>query len=730
MVRKSTAYGSVIENIRLPLNTIKLTPDQLQIIESAPKGKIFLEGAAGCGKTTVGVERLLYLMAHGIPAGSILLLIPQRTMAKPYLDALQIPGVSAGGQVAVLTMGGLARRMVDLFWPIIAEHTGFAHPDLPPTFLTLETAQYYMAQIVSPLLQQGLFDSVVIDPNRLYSQILDNLNKAAVVGFPYEEIGERLKGAWNGEPQQAHVYEDAQTCANRFRAFCLEHNLLDFSLQMEVFCGSLWRLSQCQDYLKKTYHHLLVDNIEEDTPVAHDLLCEWLPDFKSALLIYDVDGGYRRFLGADPESAYSLKDLCPTQAILVNSFVKTPAINILENTLSGIIQPLKEDKVSKFTSPNNDIDPRPALERGFFRYYPEMLDWIAGQVKELVQFGLPPGEIVILAPFLSDALRFSIIHRLEDLHIPCISQRPSRSLREEPISQCLLTLAYLAHPEWGTSLQLSKFDVAYALMQAIEGMDLIRSQLLTEIVFRFRKNVPELSSFTPIKSEMQERITMQLGEKYETLRLWLEDYRQNPPQELDHFISRLFGEVLSQPGFGLHVNLKSGEVTANLIESIQKFRWVVGESLEQAGKSTGLEYLEMMRQGVIAAQYLRSWETETRDAVLVSPAYTYLMSNRPVEVQFWLDIGSRGWFERLYQPLTHPYVLSRHWTPGRPWTDAEEIAASQDSLRRLTQGLLRRCRQKVFLGLSILGEQGYEQQGPLLSAFQRLLQQWQAEGEI
>jgi hypothetical protein len=37
--------------------------------------------------------------------------------------------------------------------------------------------------------------------------------------------------------------------------------------------------------------------------------------------------------------------------------------------------------------------------------------------------------------------------------------------------------------------------------------------------------------------------------------------------------------------------------------------------------------------------------------------------------------------------------------------------------------LLRRCRGTVFLGLSELGEQGYEQRGPLLLAFQRVLRQ-------
>jgi len=107
--------------------------------------------------------------------------------------------------------------------------------------------------------------------------------------------------------------------------------------------------------------------------------------------------------------------------------------------------------------------------------------------------------------------------------------------------------------------------------------------------------------------------------------------------------------------------------------------------------------------------------------VLLAPAYTFLMSNRPVDYQFWLNVGGSGWWERVYQPLTHPHVLSRHWSPTRQWTDVEEFAARQQALHRLVLGLLRRCRQGVYLGLSELGEQGYEQQGPLLAALQRVL---------
>ncbi len=129
-----------------------LSPSQLDLIERPLDARIFLEGPAGSGKTTAGVERLLHMMAQGVPGGSILLLVPQRTLAGPYYEALRTPGVQAGGVVTVLTVGGLAQRMVELFWPLVAEEAGFARLSRPPTFLTLETAQYYMAHLVRPLL--------------------------------------------------------------------------------------------------------------------------------------------------------------------------------------------------------------------------------------------------------------------------------------------------------------------------------------------------------------------------------------------------------------------------------------------------------------------------------------------------------------------------------------------------------------------------------------------------
>ena len=692
----------------------ELNSIQTQIVESPLDSKLFVSGSYGTGKTTAGVERMRFLLRQAVPAESILMLTPQKTMQEPFLDLLYSPEREPGGEVTSATMGGLARRMVDLFWPLASEAAGFANPDQPPIFLSLETAQYYMAHIVRPLLDEGFFESVTMDRNRLYSQILDNLNKAAVVGFPHTQIAERLDAAYYGDPAQRRVYADAQECASRFREYCLRHNLIDFSLVMEVFSNILWQTPQVRDYLMRSYRHLIYDNVEEDNARSHDIIREWLPNFESALLLFDPSGGFRYFLGADIRTGSSLSELCDAQVEMQESFVSTASVTYLREGLLDAIDPSFESKVE------SDIPDGSPLSFVQSRFYPELLDLAVGEIEKLTAEGTSPSEIVILAPYLSDALRFSITHRLETREIPWRTHRPSRSLRDEPASHALITFAALGHPHW--NVHPPKFDVAYALMQSIEGLDLVRAQLLTEIVYR-QKDL-SLSPFDIIQPEIQERITFVLGNRYTILRDWLLEYREGMPLPLDHFFRKLFGEALSQAGFGYHSSFDAVRVAGNLVDSVKNFRMAMEPSI--VGKDSpsfdlGREYISMLDEGVIAASYFEAWRSENKDAVLVSPAHTFLMMNRPVTYQFWLDPGSSGWYERLVQPLTHPYVLRRGWEPGRMWSDADEVQASTEAMARLVSGLLLRCRKRIYVGISELGESGFEQRGELLRAFQKVM---------
>src|SRR4030043_1431768 len=248
---------------------------------------------------------------------------------------------------------------------------------------------------------------------------------------------------------------------------------------------------------------------------SHDLLSAWLPNVDSAMLIYDSDAGYRRFLGADPVGAYKLKEYCSQVVVFTDSIVTSPEIQTLSSYL-------KNSLVHKI-SPSTNIDPRLALCHATHTYYPQMLDWITNEIVALIdEEGVSPKDIVVLAPFLSDSLRFSIVNRLELKQISVTTTRPSPSLREEPATFFLLNLSSIAHPEWG--FIPSNFDVAHSLIQAIDGLDLIRAKILSDIVYRIRDGVPTLSPFEQIIPSTQDRITFLIGEKYDHLRLWLEEY--------------------------------------------------------------------------------------------------------------------------------------------------------------------------------------------------------------
>jgi hypothetical protein len=44
-------------------------------------------------------------------------------------------------------------------------------------------------------------------------------------------------------------------------------------------------------------------------------------------------------------------------------------------------------------------------------------------------------------------------------------------------------------------------------------------------------------------------------------------------------------------------------------------------------------------------------------------------------------------------------------------------------------GLLRRCKERIFLGMSDLGESGFEQRGPLLKAIWKIQLEIQINNE-
>jgi len=686
------------------LEPLILTQAQLDFLENAKSGGILLKGEFGTGKTTASILRMLKLeKRRHRRLSSTLVLAPQYPLLRPY-ELAQIENRANQSQTALMTFSSLVKRNIALFWPLVADQARFAHPEIEPKFLTIETAQFYLSQIVDPLMDKGIFSGITIPRNRIYSQLLDSLNKAAIIPLDYRGISARLKSAWTGGPEQLLAYEEVQVCLNAFRAKCLQENLLDYSLQVEVFAKQLWPQNLFRKYMRSSYSDLIYENIEEEPPLIHDLIADLQPSLNSVCLVMDTGGGYRKFLGADPDSALRFENSNYRVFTMTESLVSNPEI---------------EDAKKLFLSAPH-IAQKPGIE--IFKVFeqpsdlpifvPELLDWTVEQIKRLIDQGTKPSEIAILSPFLSSTFAFYLQAKMQALGLPSKTAKASALMRDDPYVKLFLNCYCLNSNQ--PTLYVTQDDLVDLLALSLGEINRVQAKLLSNAICGKNLSIQALPELTVIEELPLDRFNPESLTRYTQLRFWLQDF--NPHAGFGSFVSRLFGELLTQPGFGLHDNVEAGRLAGRMIESFIKFEQALeGDSLET---QKAVYFIQSVRKGLLSGIYEEDQQDE--DSILITPVLSFLMRNQAVDYQFWMNTGSNGWHERLEQPLTQAYVLSRSWKSGRVWTTTDDTQLSKETLTHTVQGLLARCRKKVFLGISVYDESGSQETGLLLQVLQGL----------
>ena len=723
--------------------------------------KRYLIGPSGSSKTQQLTQRLVELINAGTRPDRILVLLPQLAQVQRFRTALANARGSTRGEPQIGTFYGLAQQHVSLFFPIVAQPAGFSFPQREPVFINVEAAQYFVNQIVAPRMAD--FDDLKLYRPRLLTQILDSMNKAATSGFGLDELARRLESAWEGEPRRLYSYGRMQDVAQAFRQFCLQHNLLDFSLLMDVYARHLLHTQTYRDYVAARYRHVLADNLEEGTPALHDFLGLVSESCDNALYAEDSPGGYRLFLGADVNSARMLRERLISNFSFVISHLEPKPSPVQD--FGAVLMTQFEASSIRDARQTSNVKPQTAIDLGAAKYWTQMVDWVAERIVALVESGVAPDEIAVLAPYVEDVLRFELSERLNKLGIGVRSLRPSRPLFDHPVTRALVVFAKLAHPQW--QLLLSPAELARALSTCIEGLDLIRAQLLADAALRIAPNrLAEIDD-----QNLWNRVGMRFREAYVRLVHGVESEERGAKGEgrealdgtlasrpsphavrstpLDLFWQQLFTDVLSQPGFALSVDLDAAQVCDKLIRSMRAFREVFERAdltpqsvptseiqilnlqpkpEEPGNQDIGLEYITLLAEGIMAAQYAperslqpSAFSSQHSPDVLLATVYAYLTGDHHSRHQFWLDLNSPGWYERIFQPLTHPYVLRRTWPLGERWSEHQEHDAAQAMMRRVVGGLTARCSEQIHLASSQLSINGQEEAGPLARAVQRVL---------
>jgi hypothetical protein len=680
-----------------------LTPAQQEAVEA--EGSLFLLGPAGTGKTTALNQRLLRLLGTREPAYTTLVLVAEPEHERTYLDSLHQSDLGPYSELQITTYNAMARDMVALFWPLLARPAGFARAYQPPTFLSYDLAQLLLWRIVAPLLVEGAFADLRLRPQQIVSQILDTLNRAALNGLSLEEAIERQKMTWVGEADHLRHLDYAATAARQFRRRCLENGLLDLSLLVEVFDTRLVKHEEFYRYFSERYRHLLVDNVEEQTPAGQNFVSTLMDATVTTAIAYDAGGGYKRFLAADPAGANQFHDRC-RQVISFDppaSFTSTPALadlgRLVENYLLNSKKPTPQahQAIQKVVT---------------VRYRREMVTALVPVLLSLLGQGIAASEVAIVTPYLDGALRYSLAQMLREAGIPFYLLRRRSTPREEPRVRAWLTWLALAHPDW--NVQPSSYDVAEALSLSIAGLDPVRAALLAERLYLAD------SAFLLPAADLPEKAAQRIGPEgvalYERLRQWL--LAEGGSHPIDTFLHRLCDGLLARPPFQPEPDLAGAAVCAWLVRSAGRVRQAAPAMGLDRGAGIGETFIKGIEQGLVTADPPDLGDPPDLDGVMISTIYGYLLAGKPVRYQVWLETAAQGWWDIPRQPLSNAFVLAQSRNPERPWTMDEEFNMRNQLLSRIIRGLCARCRDGVILTHSDLDRRGQRQDGPLWRALQ------------
>ncbi len=693
-----------------------LTPAQRTIV-AAPfdQGqRLFVRGPAGAGKTTALQRRLISLLAAGVPSYTVLTLLTEQDAAEGYRTALAEAGMGPYSDLHLVTFSGLAREMVALFWPLLARPAGFAAPHRPPIFLSYDLAQIHMKQVITPMLEEGAFEGLRMRPQQILSQLLDNLNRAALNGLTLDEMEARLVRTWTGAPEHTRYFYQAGDAARRFRQRCLDANLVDLSLVVQLFQNHLLDHPLFQTYFTERYRHLLVDNVEELPPAGAQFLRTLLSERDSAVLVYDQGGGYKRYLAADPEGAAALEDLCHELVAMPESMTTgrplTALANLVQRRLvgpAGLTFPGAEQAIIQTINP---------------RYRREMIQDVVALITEsLLPQGSAPADIAIITPYLDGALRYGLTQGLAAAGVPHRLLRRRSSPRDDTLVRAWLTLAMLAHPHWG--LAPSQYDVAEALTMAVEGLDRPRAALAARRLYD--PTELRLGPTDGLSEADVDRLGSQAVEQIGTLQSWLERWPGTEP--LDRFLGHLFADLLSAPPFrptgGAHRPLRQAAVCDWLIRAAARFRRAAPALGLAELADQGQVFIESILEGIVSGTPPPEADAppSSEEGVTIATLYAYLLTGPPVQIQVWLETGATGWWETPRQPLSNAFVLAPGWDADRPWTEADSFAVRNQLLARLVRGLCARCGRGVVLASSHLDRRGERQDGPLWRALAELV---------
>lgn len=621
------------------------------------------------------VNQYQKLNANGINSDSILVLVQNSVQINKWREYLH-QNLQVFGSLQIYTYWGFAQAEVARHWNLAEQAFYGAASTAKPTFITAEIAHYLMSLLVNDYRKTGWLDTIGT-PSQLALQIINNMNLAAMSGTRLEEPFLRILRT-EMDPERGKAIGEAMGIGREFRKNCLESRCLDYSLVVEAYNTILLPDPGYRETLAGRYQALIMDNLEESVPAQTDLAAFMLQSCTS-YAAFDPTGGHYRFFGADPDYAWSTLNPLYEISSCKSNINEELARVVTNNIRSGrIIQQCRVEA--------------PRLRMISQDYRSEIIRRLVDHIEALIANGCPPNEIAIIAPVIDRVLDISLSSLMKTKGIPFETVNRKEILADQEFAQVMVTLAALVEGETPNITELTR-----ALILILE-VDPIRSNILAK--FCVGRGIDQ-----PLPVKQLTRVGFVAGRRYDDFREWILAKRQETGGEGSIF-QQLFAEVVSTLIHEHKDIISSRQVIKSAIafESAQ-------QEIEALRKKPFLQsFVDMIRQGTVAAEANRITKSEDKSVVLATPLGIF-KSGRPFKYQFWLDGSSSLWTPRNVTELNNYHLMSKTWD-GR-WNAALDMAKRAERLAQSIAGLIMRCTDEIVILVSEFDSMGQEQEGEL-----------------
>lgn len=390
-----------------------LDPEQ-RLVAEALTGPVCVVAGAGTGKTRAITHRI----AHGVLTG---VYDPRRVLAVTFttraagemrgrLRALGAHGVQAR------TFHSAALRQARYFWPQV---TGSELPEIMKSKLALVGSAATRCRVST--------DRTVL---RDLASEIEWAKVSNVLPEAYAMAGQAASRDVAGV--------DADSVARVYAAYedlKADRHLADMEDILLSAVGLLAENPGVADAIRSQYHHFVVDEYQDASPLQQSLLDLWLGDRDDVCVVGDPAQTIYSFAGARPDYLINFPKRHPnaTTIKLVRDYRSTPQVVDVANQVL---------RTSRGATTGVILEAqRPAGPSVVFAERPDEVDeaeWVAGHIRDLIAKGTAPRDIAVL--YRVNAQSEAYEQALVDAGIPYVIRGAERFFDRPEVKEAALLL--------------------------------------------------------------------------------------------------------------------------------------------------------------------------------------------------------------------------------------------------------------------------------------------------